>query len=47
MFSGELPVERLVSHRYGLDEFETGMRRALRPDEASLKIIIEPQRGVS
>jgi L-iditol 2-dehydrogenase len=43
VFSGELPVERLVSHRVSLDRFEEGMRKALRPDDKSLKIIVQPQ----
>ena len=45
VFSGELPVERLVTHRVGLDRFMEGMNKALHPDDNSLKIIVQPQRG--
>ena len=44
VFSGELPVEKLISHRFGLEEIGTGIKLALHPDEQSLKIIVEPQR---
>lgn len=45
VFSGELPVERLVTHRVGLDRFMEGMEKALHPDDNSLKIIVQPHRG--
>jgi L-iditol 2-dehydrogenase len=44
VFSGELPVEDLVSHRVGLDQVREGFRLALHPDAKSLKIIVQPQR---
>jgi L-iditol 2-dehydrogenase len=44
VFSGELPVEELVSHRFPLDRIESGFRLARRPEERSLKIIVQPQR---
>jgi L-iditol 2-dehydrogenase len=44
VFSGELPVEDLISHRLPLGEISTGFNMALHPDEQSLKIIVEPQR---
>ncbi|MSV35560.1 MAG: Zn-dependent alcohol dehydrogenase [Bryobacterales bacterium] len=44
VFSGILPVEELVSHRYPLSEIHQGMERALHPDAESLKIIVQPQR---
>jgi L-iditol 2-dehydrogenase len=44
VFSGELPVEQLVSHVLPLDEIEHGFRMALHPDEQSLKIVVQPQR---
>lgn len=44
VFSGELPVEELVSHRLPLDQIDEGIRLALQPDEQSLKIIVQPQR---
>lgn len=44
VFSGELPVEELVSHRVPLSGMREGMDLALRPDSKSLKIIVQPQR---
>jgi len=44
VFSGELPLERLISHRLPLDQITAGFDLARRPDERSLKIIIQPQR---
>jgi L-iditol 2-dehydrogenase len=43
VFSGELPVERLVSHRLPLEQISSGIDLALHPDEQSLKIVVEPQ----
>lgn len=45
VFSGELPVEELISHRLPLDEIAAGIDRALHPDGKSLKIIVQPQRS--
>lgn len=45
VFSGELPVEDLVSHRLPLESISSGIELALHPDEQSLKIIVEPQPG--
>jgi len=44
VFSGEIPVEELVSHRLPLDEIRSGIDLALHPDAKSLKIIVQPQR---
>jgi L-iditol 2-dehydrogenase len=44
VFSGALPVERLISHRYPLSSINEGIDRALHPDEESLKIVVQPQR---
>ena len=44
VFSGELPVEQLLSHRVGLGEVQQGFALALHPDAQSLKIIVQPQR---
>lgn len=44
VFSGELPVEELISHRVPLDEIQSGIDRALHPDGESLKIVVRPQR---
>jgi L-iditol 2-dehydrogenase len=46
VFSGELPVEQLISHRFPLDDIHVGIDRALHPDETSLKIVVQPQRWV-
>ena len=43
VFSGELPLEELITHRYPLGEIQQGIARAMRPDEVSLKIVLSPQ----
>ena len=47
IFSGCLPVERLISHRVPLSGFAGGMQLALHPDDTSLKILVEPQKGMA
>ncbi|MBL8210847.1 MAG: alcohol dehydrogenase catalytic domain-containing protein [Bryobacterales bacterium] len=44
VFSGDLPVEELISHRLPLDDIRSGIDLALHPDGKSLKIIVQPQR---
>jgi len=44
VFSGEVPVNRLISHRLPLDKIRDGIRLALHPDAKSLKIMVLPQR---
>jgi L-iditol 2-dehydrogenase len=44
VFSGELPVEELISHRFPLDRICAGFDLARNPDGRSLKIIVQPQR---
>ena len=44
VFGGELPIEELISHRFPLNEIETGIELALHPEPKSLKIIVRPQR---
>jgi len=44
VFSGKLPLEQLVTHRYPLSDIHKGIGRALHPDAESLKIIVQPQR---
>jgi L-iditol 2-dehydrogenase len=44
VFSGEIPVEKLISHRLPLDQISSGIELAKYPDEESLKIIVQPQR---
>jgi L-iditol 2-dehydrogenase len=43
VFSGELPVERLISHRLPLDSISEAIQIARHPDETSLKVVIHPQ----
>lgn len=44
VFSGELPVDLLVSHRLPLAKVDSAFDLALHPEDGSLKIILEPQR---
>jgi L-iditol 2-dehydrogenase len=44
VFSGELAVEELISHRVPLDAVRRGFDLALHPNGNSLKIIVQPQR---
>jgi L-iditol 2-dehydrogenase len=44
VFSGELPVEELVSHRLPLGEIQRGIEIALKPKGQSLKVVVQPQR---
>lgn len=44
VFSGDLPVEELVSHRIPLGEIQRGIEIALKPAGHSLKVMVQPQR---
>jgi L-iditol 2-dehydrogenase len=44
IFSGELPVEAMISHQLPLDQIRAGIDLALHPQDESLKIIVQPQR---
>jgi len=44
VFSGELPVDLLVSHELPLAKISSAFDLALHPDSRSLKIILKPQR---
>ncbi len=44
VFSGALPVNQLISHRFPLSRIHEGINLALHPDAQSLKIVVEPQR---
>jgi L-iditol 2-dehydrogenase len=44
VFSGALPAEALVSHRFSLNDIHEGINLALHPDEGSLKIVVQPQK---
>lgn len=44
VFSGALPVEDLISHRFPLNDIRAGIELALHPQPKSLKIIVQPQR---
>jgi L-iditol 2-dehydrogenase len=43
VFSGELPLEELISERVALNEIERGIDVALHPTERSLKVVVHPQ----
>jgi L-iditol 2-dehydrogenase len=43
VFSGELPLERLISDRLPLNEISKGIDIARHPGETSLKVVIHPQ----
>jgi L-iditol 2-dehydrogenase len=45
VFSGALPVGRLVSHCLSLDQIMEGIGLALHPNGKSLKIMVQPQRS--
>jgi L-iditol 2-dehydrogenase len=44
VFSGEIPLEELISHRLPLVKICSGFDLALHPGPKSLKIIVQPQR---
>jgi L-iditol 2-dehydrogenase len=43
VFSGELPLESLISDRVHLSEIASGIHTALHPTEQSLKVVVHPQ----
>ncbi|HZQ50936.1 MAG TPA: alcohol dehydrogenase catalytic domain-containing protein [Bryobacteraceae bacterium] len=43
VFSGELPLEQLISHRVRLDDIGCGIHIAQHPSEESLKVVVHPQ----
>lgn len=45
VFTGEIPVDDLISHRMPLEQIHAGIELALHPDEQSLKIVVQPQRS--
>jgi L-iditol 2-dehydrogenase len=47
VFSGQLPVEQLISDRVSLSEIERGISIAQRPGERSLKVVVRPQERIS
>lgn len=44
VFSGAVPAEDLISHRFPLNDIRAGIDLALHPEPKSLKIIVRPQR---
>ncbi len=44
VFSGQLPVQELVTHHVSLNDIHRGIERAMHPDKVSLKIVVQPQR---
>ncbi len=43
VFSGDLPLEQLISHRVALSDIEYGIATAQRPSAQSLKVVVHPQ----
>lgn len=43
VFSGDLPLEQLISHRLPLREIERGISIAQHPFERSMKVVVHPQ----
>ncbi|HMJ61362.1 MAG TPA: zinc-binding dehydrogenase, partial [Bryobacteraceae bacterium] len=43
VFSGDLPLEQLISHRVPLAEIERGISLCRRPGAESLKVVVHPQ----
>ncbi len=43
VFSGELPVTELITHRFGLSEIKEAIHLASSPSGRSLKVIVQPQ----
>lgn len=43
VFSGDLPLEEIISHRVPLDQIERGIQIALHPTSESLKVVVHPQ----
>jgi L-iditol 2-dehydrogenase len=46
VFSGDLPVQQLISDRVPLDEIERGIGIAQSPTERSLKVVVHPQETI-
>ena len=47
VFSGQLPLEQLISDRVSLSEIERGISIAQKPGERSLKVVVHPQERIS
>jgi L-iditol 2-dehydrogenase len=47
VFSGELPLEQLISDRVSLFEIERGISIAQKPGDRSLKVVVHPQERIS
>lgn len=43
VFSGELPLQQLISDRVSLDHIASGIETALHPSDRSLKVVVHPQ----
>ncbi len=43
VFSGELPLQELISDRVSLDHIAQGIETALHPSDRSLKVVVHPQ----
>ncbi len=47
VFSGQLPLQQLISDRVSLSEIERGISIALKPGDRSLKVVVHPQERIS
>jgi len=47
VFSGQLPLQQLISDRVSLGEIERGISIALKPGDRSLKVVVHPQERIS
>jgi L-iditol 2-dehydrogenase len=47
VFSGQLPLEQLISDRVSLSEIERGISIAQKPGERALKVVVHPQERIS
>jgi L-iditol 2-dehydrogenase len=46
VFSGQLPLEQLISDRVALSDINRGIALAQQPSERSLKVVVHPQQAV-
>ena len=43
VFGGDMPLESLITHRFGLNDIARGFDVAQHPTPHSLKVVIHPQ----
>jgi L-iditol 2-dehydrogenase len=47
VFSGQLPLQQLISDCVSLSEIERGISIAQKPGDRSLKVVVHPQERIS